>query len=204
MIKVGLPKGRRLDSDSRRLCLALGIQVEPGVLSYQTRLDDVAVGVYLMKSPDIARMLGRNRLDLGLAGDDWLMEAGIPVRSWCFDAAPYTASVCLLMTESDRRPVRSIQSLITPYPNLARSLLHSSVPGLQVAAVSGSSEGLVPDLGDACLDLVETGSTAALNGLAVRESFGAVSAHVARSERSVAAALESIVELLAGARVAVL
>src|SRR5260370_22272829 len=40
-----------------------------------------------MKSTDIGRMLRDNRIDLGLANDDWLMEAGIPAGLGCVEAA---------------------------------------------------------------------------------------------------------------------
>src|SRR6185437_15120780 len=103
------------------------------------------------------------------------------------------------------RPPRSTlfpyTTLFRSYRNLARSLLGAVMPGAQIVSVTGSSEGLVPDLGDSCLDLVETGSTAAMNGLAVRQRFGVVNMHTAVSERSLAELVEPVVEALAGARV---
>ena len=54
----------------------------PGVLRYKTWVDNAPVGIYLMKAPDIARMLALNVLDLGLTGDEWLMEHGVPRERW--------------------------------------------------------------------------------------------------------------------------
>lgn len=202
MIRVGLPKGRML-SDTRSLCRALGVDVMPGVLRYQARAGGAAVGIYLMKAPDIARMVKHGELDLGLTGDEWLMEHDVPRRQWCLEMSAYTASVCLLMQRGDPREPGLVRSVVTPYPNLARSLMADLVPGARIVAVAGSSEGLVPDLGDACLDLVETGSTAAVNGLVVRRRFGVVTTHLARSEVSCAEQVGPVVELLAGARAVV-
>src|SRR5215472_4009431 len=106
MIRVRLPKGRLL-AESQRMCSALGVEIEPGVLRYETAVDGVGVGIYLMKSPDVARMVKENRINLGLTGDEWLMEAGVPREFWCFDAESYEASVCLLTAQCDPRPVRS-------------------------------------------------------------------------------------------------
>src|SRR5215475_11065093 len=125
MIRVRLPKGRLL-AESQRMCSALGVEI----------------GVYLMKSPDVASMLKENRIDLGLTGDEWLMEAGVPRQFWCFDAGSYAASVCLLMAQGDLRPVGLIRSVVTPYPNLTRTLLRDVAPEFQIVAVAGSSEGL--------------------------------------------------------------
>ncbi len=183
MIKVGLPKGR-MAAQSRQICLALGAEIKPGVLRYETALDGCPVGIYLLKAPDIARMLKDDVLDLGLTGDEWLLEHDVPAERWCAEGGSYDASVCLLMAERDRRSLRWIRSVVTPYPRLARTLLKDVEPGCQILAVTGSSEGLVPDIGDACLDLVETGSTAACNGLVVRKTFRWVTTHVARSARA--------------------
>lgn len=175
----------------------------PGVLRYKTCVGYVTVGIYLMKAPDVARMLGQNVLDLGLTGDEWLMENDVHRERWCFEMKSYTASLCLLMKRDDARESRWIRSVVTPYPNLGRRLLRGLVPDGRIIAVAGSSEGLVPDIGDACLDLVETGGTAEANGLTVRRSFGLVTAHLARSVRSRAECVEPVVELLAEGRVVV-
>ena len=152
MIRVGLPKGRSI-SDTRSLCAALGVEIMPGVLRYKTCVDNAAVGIYLMKAPDIACLLGQNLLDLGLTGDEWLLEHDVPRADWCLDVTSYTASLCLLMKHGDARELRWLRAVVTPYPNLARRVLRGLVPDGEIIAVAGSSEGLVPDVGDACLVL---------------------------------------------------
>lgn len=104
MIRFGLPRGR-LAPQSDRFCDALGVRVKPGVLSYQTRADGHEVSVLLLKAPDVARLLRRNMLDLGLTGDEWLMETGADPGCRCFEARCYLASVCLLMACGDQRPL---------------------------------------------------------------------------------------------------
>jgi ATP phosphoribosyltransferase len=198
MIRLGFPKGR-MASDSDRFCRALGVKISAGVLSYRTMVEDCNVSVHLMKAPDVARFLRRNLLDLGLVGDEWLMETGVSPDRRCFAARSYDASVCLLMAKDDPRPSGRIRSVATPYPNLARSLLRETAPASEIMAVSGSTEALVPDIADACIDVVETGTSAALNSLVVRKSFEHVTTHLVRSEQSDFAAVAPIVGLLAGA-----
>jgi ATP phosphoribosyltransferase len=202
VIRIGLPKGR-MAAESARFCRALGVQLRPGVLRYLTAVGELDVAILLVKAPDVARLLRRNLLDLGLTGDEWLMETGAPPDRRCFEARSYVASVCLLMAEYDPRPPRSVQSVATPYPNLARRLLRRVAPDAEIMAVSGSSEALVPDVADACLDLVETGTSAALNSLLVRRSFSHVTTHLARSSACDPVTVAPIVGLLADAREAV-
>jgi len=57
----------------------------------------------------------------------------------------------------------------------------------------------VPDIADACIEVVETGASAALNGLVIRESFARVTTHLARSETIDPLAVAPVIGLLAGA-----
>ena len=103
------------------------------------------------------------------------------------------------MAARDRRSLRWIRSVVTPYPGLARALLGDVVPDCQVMAVAGSSEGLVPDVGDACLDLVETGNSAACNGLVIRRTFRQVTTHVARSSRAGLGVVAPVLDVITSA-----
>lgn len=199
MIRIGLPKGR-MTPESDRFCDALGVKTRPGVLSYRTTAHGLDIAVFLMKAPDVARLLRRNMLDLGLAGDEWLLETGADPGYRCFEARSYQASVCLLMAEGDPRPLRCIRSVVTPYPNLAQCVLSRSAPAAEIIAVRGSAEALVPGISDACMDLVETGTSAALNSLVIRESFKEVTTHLVRSEACDPLTVAPIVDLLAEAQ----
>jgi ATP phosphoribosyltransferase len=199
MIKIGLPKGR-MTSQSQTICRALGVEMTPGVLRYRAQVGGCSVGLYLLKAPDIAGMLATSALDLGLTGDEWLLEHRVGRQRWYLEGGSYVASVCLLMAEDDRRSLRWIRSVVTPYPNLARALVGDLAPDSRIMTVTGSSEGLVPDVGDACLDVVETGSTAALNRLVVRQNFQRVTTHFARSDRARPDAITPILDVIAAAK----
>ncbi len=131
------------------------------------------------------------------------METGTPPDQRCFEARSYAASVCLLTADDDPRPLWRVSSVVTPYPNLARRLLSETAPDAEIMAVSGSSEALVPDIADACFDVVETGTSAMLNCLAVRRCFVNVTTHLARSEACNPSIVAPVVGLLADAREAV-
>jgi ATP phosphoribosyltransferase len=198
MIRLGLPKGR-MAAESDRFCRALGVKTRSGVLSYRTTANGLDISVLLLKAPDVARLLQRNILDLGLTGDEWLLETGADLGNRCFETRSYTASVCLLMAIDDPRPSRCIRSVVTPYPSLTLRLLSGTAPEAEVISVRGSAEALVPGVADACLDVVETGASAALNSLAIRESFEQVSTHLVRSAACDPLEVAPIVALLEAA-----
>ena len=199
VIRLGLPKGR-MASESDRFCDALGVKTRAGVLKYRTMVRGLPVSIYLMKAPDVAHLLKKNLLDLGLAGDEWLMETGIRPDGRCFETRSYEALVCLLMARDDPRPFSRIRSVVTPYPNLARSVLGDMASRSEIMAISGSSEAMVPDIADGCIDVVETGASADLNSLVIRRSFAHVTTHLVRSERCDSTVVAPVVDLLADAR----
>lgn len=199
VIRLGLPKGR-MSSESDRFCDALGVKTRAGVLRYRTIACGLPVSIYLMKAPDVARLLVKNLLDLGLTGDEWLMETGVHPSCRCFETRSYEAFVCLLMAQGDPRPFSRIRSVVTPYPNLAQSLLSDMASRSEIMAISGSSEAMVPDIADACIDVVETGTSADLNSLVIRRSFVHVTTHLVRSERCDSTVVAPVVDLLADAR----
>jgi len=184
-------------SASYGFCAALGVEIRTGVLSYKTVVGSLEVSIYLIKAQDVAHLLAENLLDLGLTGDEWLMEAGVSPDRRCFEARSYNATLCLLMAESDHRPTHRVRSVVTPYPNLARRLLAETAADSQIMAVGGSSEALVPDIADACFDVVETGRSAVSNALVIRKSFDQVTTHLVRSEKCDPSTAAPIVELLA-------
>lgn len=182
MIRIGFPKGRML-AQSARFCAALGVELKPGKLRHVTRVGQVTATIHLLKAQDIASMLAAQLLDLGLTGDEWLMEHGVPPEYRCLETRSYRATLSLLMASGDVRPPRRIRSIATPFPRLTRRLMRDVAPAAEVRAVSGSSEALVPDLADACVDLVESGATAALNELVVRQPLAEVTTHLVRASR---------------------
>jgi len=198
MIKVGLPKGR-MARLSQKIGSALGAEIKSPALRYKTKLDDCSIGIYLLKAPDIARLVKIGSLDIGLTGDEWLLENGVSPDCWYVEAGSYIASVCLLMADDDGRSSDMVRSVATPYPNLARTLLGTALSCARIMTVSGSSEALVPDVCDACLDLVETGDTALSNGLLVRKVFQRVTTHVARSDRADPDVLGPVLKIIASA-----
>jgi ATP phosphoribosyltransferase len=75
--------------------------------------------------------------------------------------------------------------------------MRAIVPTATIMPVSGSTEALVPDIADACVDLVETGVSAELNALAVRQRFDRVTTHIVRSEQCNPDAVAPVVARLA-------
>jgi ATP phosphoribosyltransferase len=200
MIRLGLPKGR-MAADSWRFCQALDVTVVGGVLKYGTTVAGVPVSILFLKPADVARLLAQNLIDLGLTGEEWLFEAGLSPICRCFEVGSYYASLCLLMARGDTRPIAGISRIATPFPHWSRSLLNDMAPEARVLSVGGSTEALVPDVAEACVDVVESGRTAAMNGLVARARLATVTTCLARSEASDVSFIGPIIDLLSASEV---
>jgi ATP phosphoribosyltransferase len=182
VLSLGLPKGRVLKK-THALCKAIGIALRPRVLSYRANIAGHDLCVYFLKLQDIGRLLAADLLDLGVTGDEWLLEAGIPSNQRCAVFDWYQARLCLLTAKADHREFKQLHRLVTPYPRTAACLLMPIVPGAEILSVTGSTESLVPGIADGAIDLVETGNSAAANDLAIRLDFLGVTTRMARSRK---------------------
>jgi ATP phosphoribosyltransferase len=184
---MALPKGRIL-AEVLPLVRRAGIEPEAALddpearrLRFATNRDDMSV--IRVRSFDVATFVAFGAAELGIAGNDVLME---------FDYteiyAPLDLGVgrCRLgvaepaaMVEDDDPSRWSHVRVATKYPNITRR--HFAARGVQAECItlSGAME-LAPGLGlcRRIVDLVSTGETLAANGLVEVEAIAEVSARL--------------------------
>lgn len=198
-VHIGLPKGRGLEY-TRRACSRMDIKLRPGLFRYEKAIGRRRLVVHILKFGDIAHLIATAALDLGVTGDEWLLETAV-VReretiptlkgsttsmvvdadgSRLADIPIYTARLCLLLPEAATSS-GTMTLVASPYPNLARRLTTELDPRPQILPIQGTSEALVPDLADAAIDVVETGTTVRLHRLAVAVDYGVIRTCLARS-----------------------
>jgi ATP phosphoribosyltransferase len=167
-VRIGLPKGRLIGISERAL-RGLGIERDSASV-YRLRGEDVTV--WLLKMCDIPRLVEAGDLDIGIAPDEWIEEAGPSCqRIASFDG--YTTRVSVLAPGDSPNGIGADGELrvATSFPNVARRFLASRTPNLGVVEVHGSAEAYPPELADVVVDCVETGGTAREHGLVEVESL---------------------------------
>jgi ATP phosphoribosyltransferase len=193
-VRIGLPKGRGLDY-TRRACAFIDIELRPGLSRYETRWGRHRIVLHILKFSDIAGLIAMGALDLGVTGEEWLLETGMLERAAAavpssagLDIANvrlgyvsvYLGRLCLL-SPVDSTKASELGVIASPYARLARRLTADLCPRPRILAVRGTSESLVPDLADAAIDVVETGRTARLHGLRVAADYGTIATCLTRS-----------------------
>ncbi|NTI76602.1 ATP phosphoribosyltransferase [Rhizobium rhizogenes] len=165
-VLVGLPKGRFFQ-DSCRIMRHFIPQFDASSrqLSFTADVANTEIVFKFMKMPDIARLLDEGRIDLGILCDEWSCEFGLEARTgkplnWCESTIALAAA-----PHWKEQGIEDIDRIATSFPRLARQLVQNSAPSAKIVAISGSVESALPELADALIDCVETGSTLRANGL---------------------------------------
>ena len=207
MLTFVLPTGRVLQ-DAIALIEAAGLPAG-GLSSIGRRLvlEDKGFRFILAKPMDVPMYIVSGVADLGLAGSDVLMETGAPLvdladtgKGVCrmVLAAPHDQCIGECSGASGDAPERLPRNgreriggvpwirVATKYPGIADRYFSSRGIQAEIIHLNGSVE-LAPRLGmsECIVDIVQTGSTLAANGLVERATICPVSLRLVASKRSV-------------------
>ncbi|WP_225731025.1 MULTISPECIES: ATP phosphoribosyltransferase [unclassified Nocardia] len=166
MIRLAVPGGR-LWPHSLQLLHQLGITDVAGGRRYVFASPAADMQVLVLKVPDIPVVVDEGLVDLAVASDEWLAEHSgryVSLIPLCW----YHIRICVLAPEPDTATRGGADSwrrtIATPYPRLAARLLG---PRARIRPVAGAVEAYPGRITDLAIDCVETGVTAASNGLRV-------------------------------------
>jgi len=186
-IVLALPKGRILGEVGPLLARA-GIHPAADFADEDSRrlrfeTDDPALDVVRVRPFDVATFVAHGAAQIGVCGADVLMEFDYPEIYAPLDLGIGRCRVCVAEpaeTAGTDDPARwSRVTVATKYPNIARR--HFAARGVQAEVVhlNGAME-LAPSLGISRLivDLVQTGSTLAANGLVETETIARVTSRL--------------------------
>jgi ATP phosphoribosyltransferase len=174
-LTLAVPKGRVLKSVSRLLESA-GLDVGPLLADDRTLIRETADGslrFLLLKPDDVPTYVEYGAADLGVSGQDVLRER----RYDLYEPLDLGIGRCRMVVAA--KP----DALLPPMPRIATKYRraaaeHFAAKGVQadIVYVQGSVE-LAPIVGlaDAIVDIVETGTTLAENGLVEHEVISTVS-----------------------------
>jgi ATP phosphoribosyltransferase len=181
MISLALPKGSSLEKRTLDLFAVANLPViRPSAQSQRATVDfDGAMPTAFYKPREIPGVVEQGHFDLGLTGADWIEEADAKVEvvsSFGYSKATNRPWRIVLAVPADH-PARTTAELpagvrvATEYTSIARR--HFSKAGIPARIVTsfGATEGKIPELADAIIDVVETGTSLRHNGLRVLETI---------------------------------
>jgi ATP phosphoribosyltransferase len=168
MIRLAIQKSGRLSEDSLGLIRECGIGFVASSYKLKTEATNFPLEILYLRDDDIPGYVQDGVADLGIVGQNVLVEAGLPQ----LEVEPLGFSKCRLSLAIPRgeayQSVADLQgkNIATSYPQILGSYLAAEGVQAQLHTISGSVE-IAPSIGlaDAICDIVSSGSTLLGNGL---------------------------------------
>ena len=176
-LRIGLPSGS-LQEATLDLFRKAGYSIARGSRTYRPAIDDPNFEVRLLRAQEIAPYVQDGFLDLGLTGSDWIQEtkAKIQVVSTLRFSKATAQPARWVIAVPNRSPIRRPAQLrgkriATEAVGLVRQYLAKNRIKAKVEFSWGATEVKVPELADAVVDITETGSSLAANGLRILDTI---------------------------------
>lgn len=134
---------------------------------------DKSLKVTLVKSPDVAVYVERGAADIGIVGEDVLLEEAADAGVYeIFDLGIGRCRMAVAGIAGKQVDMTKRITIGTKYPRIARRHFEENHHSVDIIKLNGSVE-LAPIVGlsDVIVDIVETGNTLRANGLEVLEYF---------------------------------
>ncbi|MDQ0177425.1 ATP phosphoribosyltransferase [Bacillus chungangensis] len=192
---IALTKGR-IEKQFLDYFQSLSYCIEPIVnKGRKLRVETDEFSFVFAKGVDVATYVEHGIADLGIVGDDILMEFQPDV----FDLLPLPFGNCRFALAGEKKEAVSGKKRViaTKYPNVTTAYFRQKGEAVDIVKLEGSVE-LAPLLGlaDAIVDIVETGSTLKENGLVVLEWMQPITARCIANRSSLKIKREQITPIL--------
>lgn len=201
MIKIAFPKGRLGESVAEKFMEA-GYTFE-GAFDETRKLyfenEKMGVSMFWVKPFDVPVYVERGAADLGVCGNDVLLERDLHV----YEIADLKRGVCRLSSAckkenaSERRCQSGTLRVATKYPNISRKYYGKKGVEIDIIELNGSIE-IAPVIGlsDVIVDIVESGASIRENGLKEIEVICEVSARLTANIAMYQTRMQEISEIL--------
>ena len=172
-ILIGLPKGSLQEATFHMLKKA-GFAVTVGSRSYVPTVDDPEVEARLIRAQEISRYVEHGMLDCGITGYDWIVENGsdvVEVADLVY-AKQGLKKIRWVIAVPEKSPIKTVKDLAgkriaTEVVGLTKKYLKDHGVRANVEFSWGATEVKAPDLCDAIVELIETGSSLRANNLKI-------------------------------------
>jgi len=176
-IKLGIPKGSLQEYTIKIFKLA-GFDINIPERGYFLRIDDPEIECFLLRPQEIPKYVEKGKLDLGISGDDWILESKAKIIEICDlkYAKQEIKKVKWVLTVSKDSKIKSIKDLegktiSTEAVNLVKDYLKKNKVKAKVEFSWGAAEVKPPRFADAMVDITETGASLRAHNLKILDTI---------------------------------
>ena len=177
LLKLGLPKGSLQEATFEKLAKA-GYNVKVSSRSYLPYIDDEDMEIRLIRAQEVSRYVEHGYLDCGITGHDWVIENGSKVHEvgeFLFSKATRQAArwVLAVPEHSRIRKPADLQGkrIATEVVQITKKYLRKHKVKADVEFSWGATEVKAHELGDAIVEITETGNSLMANKLRIVDTL---------------------------------
>ena len=174
VLRIGLPKGS-LEQNTIDLFKRAGWHISYDSRSYFPDIDDDEMNCTLVRAQEMSRYVEDGNIDLGLTGRDWILENEsdvVLVQDLIYSKVSARPARWVLVVRQDS-PIRTLEDMqgkriSTELVNFTKKYFSDRKIDVHVEVSWGATEAkVVEGLGDAIVEVTETGSTIRANKLRI-------------------------------------
>ncbi|PIP31852.1 ATP phosphoribosyltransferase [bacterium (Candidatus Gribaldobacteria) CG23_combo_of_CG06-09_8_20_14_all_37_87_8] len=176
-LKLGIPKGS-LQKYTIKIFKAAGFDIEIPERGYFLKIDDPEIDCFLLRPQEIPKYVEKGKLDLGISGDDWILETKAKVIEVCDlkyakQEIKKVKWVLAVPEDSKIKSVRDLQgkTISTEAANLVKDYLRKNKVKAKVEFSWGTTEVKPPRFADAIVDITETGTSLKAHNLKILDTI---------------------------------
>lgn len=196
MLRIAITKGR-ITKNTIKLFEEKGLDVSnlinPGRKSIIKTNEEFEY--YILKSKDVINMVNKGFADLGVIGNDSIIEN---YESNIKEIADFETGICrfVLAGQKDFKLTNGIK-IATKYPNIANEYLKRKKINAEIVKMDGNLE-LAPLIGyaNAIIDIVETGTSLKENNLQIFAEIGNISTRLITNDESIENKIGEIINFI--------
>jgi len=176
-LKLGIPKGS-LQEYTIKIFQSAGFDINVPERGYFLKIDDPEIECFLLRPQEIPRYIEKGKLDLGISGDDWILESKAKIIEVCDlkYAKQEIKKVKWVLAVPENSKIKSVKDLegktiSTEAVNLVKNYLKKSKVKARVEFSWGTTEVKPPRFADAICDITETGASLRAHNLKVIDTI---------------------------------
>jgi len=177
ILKLGIPKGS-LQEYTLRIFKTAGFDIEIPKGGYFLKIDDPEIECFLLRPQEIPKYVEQGKLDLGISGDDWILETRAKVIKvsdlrYAKREIKKIRWVLAVSKDSKIKSVKDLEGKIisTEAVNLVKNYLKKNKVKAKIEFSFGTTEVKPPRFADAICDITETGTSLLANNLKILDTI---------------------------------
>jgi len=176
-LKLGFPKGS-LQKYTLKIFKEAGFDIEIPERGYFLKIDDPEIDCFLLRPQEIPKYVEKGKLDLGISGDDWILETRAKVIKvsdlrYAKQEIKKVRWVLAVSKDSNIKSIKDLEGKVisTEAVNLVKDYLRKNKVTAKVKFSWGATEVKPPRFADAIVDLTETGESLKMHNLKILDTI---------------------------------